>query len=267
MVTSEDFRQMYAETLDLQAQLVGNETREVLLSLPQFRNAKTFLDAGCGTGSQAEVLKDLLTDKQYLGIDISENHIARARKRFNDSFAFQVADVMHFGPAVPFDFALSFAVFQHLPDIKKGLFAYAGFLRPGGILVVFDANQNTSCVADPPLPELEHLFLSMNEKNSRGKRKTTCLEQIKAHAPVCDFKVIQEKPCRAEILNSRYGKTFEHYITNISQIASVEYGSSINQKRFLDELSAWRNSPAAYLYLTGGSWLILERGHLCPNSA
>src|SRR3989338_6377316 len=105
----------YAETLDLQARLCATETRKTLSELSAFINAQKILEVGCGAGAQVGVLDDLLSGKEYLGVDVSDELLSMAQKKFpgKQSVRFLCQDILTFSPKQSFDFVLSFAVLQH----------------------------------------------------------------------------------------------------------------------------------------------------------
>jgi len=96
------------------------------------------LDVGCGTGELAPPLLRLFSSATYLGIDLEESHLERARARcreLSDRAHFQRDDAMRlsFGDA-HFDLAVSRHVLQALPDAFKALGEMVRVLKPGGRL-------------------------------------------------------------------------------------------------------------------------------------
>ncbi len=70
------------------------------------------LDVGCGPGTNSLFFED----KEYLGLDINEEYIAQATKRFGRDF--QVADVCTYQaePENRFDFILLNSLLHHIDD-------------------------------------------------------------------------------------------------------------------------------------------------------
>jgi ubiquinone/menaquinone biosynthesis C-methylase UbiE len=83
------------------------------------------LDVGCGTGEITARLAAKFPDASFVGIDLEEPHLARARARcaeFGDRVRFEVGDAL----ALPFeDVSFDYVVCRHLiqavPDAARVL--------------------------------------------------------------------------------------------------------------------------------------------------
>jgi SAM-dependent methyltransferase len=105
------------------------------------------LDLGCGPGT----LLGHLGSVEYVGIDVSEDYIAQARRQFGDRASFRVGDATRVDPDLRnFDLVLAFGVLHHLDDTEAArLFAHARrALSDDGRLVTLD---NTLLPDDPRL--------------------------------------------------------------------------------------------------------------------
>jgi SAM-dependent methyltransferase len=103
------------------------------------------LDLGCGPGTLLQHLGDV----RYVGIDVSEEYIDRARRTFADRAEFQVGDATDLdGNLRGFDLVLAFGVLHHLGEDAAGLlFKQARLaLASGGRLVTVD----NAVIADEP---------------------------------------------------------------------------------------------------------------------
>ena len=94
------------------------------------------LDLGCGTGEITARLAELFPLATFVGADLEEPHLERARARcavFGDRVRFEIADAMAlpYGDA-SFDFVVCRPVLQAVPDAAKVLAEIARVLRPGG---------------------------------------------------------------------------------------------------------------------------------------
>jgi len=96
------------------------------------------LDCGCGPG----ILLEYLPDVDYVGIDIDENYIESARRRFGDRGTFRVGTVdqntIH--EESHYDLVLGWGLLHHLDDAQVGTFLRLArrCLKPTGRLVTAD---------------------------------------------------------------------------------------------------------------------------------
>lgn len=103
------------------------------------------LDLGCGPGT----LFAHLGDVRYVGIDVSEVYIHRARRTFADRAEFRIGDATELDSDLRgFDLVLAFGVLHHLDDEATGLlFEQARLaLTSEGRLVTLD----NAVIADEP---------------------------------------------------------------------------------------------------------------------
>jgi len=102
------------------------------------------LEVGCGGGQFARSQLDKRGDLRWIGLDVSAEQIARARRRNvkHESAAFVVGDALELPFADErFDALLSIASIKHWPDQAKGLKECARVVRPGGQLVLVEADR------------------------------------------------------------------------------------------------------------------------------
>jgi SAM-dependent methyltransferase len=95
------------------------------------------LDLGCGPGE----LVDHFGDVRYVGIDVSDDYIARARHAFGDRAEFRVGDATKLDDDLrDFDVVLAFGVIHHLDDQSalRLLSAAEAALSPSGRFVSVD---------------------------------------------------------------------------------------------------------------------------------
>ena len=101
------------------------------------------LDVGCGGGQLLTRLSERRPDLELTGVDLSPAQIARGRIRARGR---GIAFVEGSALALPFDDAsfdavVSVASLKHWPDAAAGLRECARVLRPGGRLVVGEADR------------------------------------------------------------------------------------------------------------------------------
>ena len=79
------------------------------------KDIKTVLEVGCGTGIYPIKYKDLFTNLDYTGIDISKSVINYCKK--NSNFEFICGDFSKMELDRQFDLVFSHGVINHVPDI------------------------------------------------------------------------------------------------------------------------------------------------------
>lgn len=102
------------------------------------------LDIGCGTGYTTRRLAPHV--REILGIDYSEEMIARARRESTPGTTFEVADVLALDPADfgLFDVVVSVRCLINLagwPDQQRAIANVAGVLKPGGRFVFVEGSR------------------------------------------------------------------------------------------------------------------------------
>ena len=112
--------------------------REVIawLAVPPDRR---WLDGGCGTGAVTETILSAASPATVTGVDSSDDYLAYARARIQDSrAAFELGDLISL-PFVDaaFDVALSGLVLNFVPDQPRALRELARVVRPGGTVAVY----------------------------------------------------------------------------------------------------------------------------------
>ncbi len=110
------------------------------------KNGDKVLDLGCGNGRLYELFKELSSqDKniKYIGIDISENLIKEAKKRYPEA-EFYTGDALNLDfPEKEFDIVFFMAAFQHIPGEELRLQVLDNIkkiLKPGGYLIMSNWN-------------------------------------------------------------------------------------------------------------------------------
>jgi SAM-dependent methyltransferase len=99
------------------------------------------MDYGCGTGSSAPYLLDVLGAKFIIGTDRSTKSLELAKKMFQ-SKQVQFSSMDGFQPDGSFDLVFCNGVFHHIPpDGRYGAIDYVfRSLRPGGIFAFWENN-------------------------------------------------------------------------------------------------------------------------------
>ncbi len=102
----------------------------------------TILDIGCGSGNTATEMAET-SYRSYLGVDISEAALAKARKRSADcgrqnKNSFECGDFLTYVPTGQYDVILFRESMYHVPlgKVKEILDRYSVYLKEGGVFVV-----------------------------------------------------------------------------------------------------------------------------------
>jgi SAM-dependent methyltransferase len=110
---------------------MSRDLRELLTT--RVASTDRCLDVGCGDGSHyADWLNQNAT--AYVGVDISENAVRRARERGLDARLIDDAASLPFEDK-SFDVVTCFEVFEHLFQPSAAALEIARVLRPGGVLL------------------------------------------------------------------------------------------------------------------------------------
>jgi SAM-dependent methyltransferase len=104
--------------------------------VPGSLNGSTVLDAGCGSGAQAQWLLDQGAD--VVGIDVSPRMIEEAKRRCGENGRFLVADLAEPLPLEPasLDGITCSLALHYIADFSAPLRSFASALRPGGWAVI-----------------------------------------------------------------------------------------------------------------------------------
>lgn len=126
---------------------IGRYIRSRSLSVLQetFKRGNRVVDLGCGTGVEAEAM--VKNGIEMVGIDISKDMLAIARKRLPDTNFYRLpigraGDLVKIHKEKKFDGAYSsLGAFNCEPALSKAFREVAGILRPRGSLVVSVMNR------------------------------------------------------------------------------------------------------------------------------
>jgi len=102
----------------------------------------SILDIGCGSGNTATETAET-SYRSYLGVDISEAALAKARRRSQecgrqDKNRFECGDFLTYTPTGKYDVILFRESMYHVPlgKVKTTLARYSEYLKDGGVFVV-----------------------------------------------------------------------------------------------------------------------------------
>lgn len=114
----------------------------VYANLEKYARNGSILDLGCGPGNTANEVAFAAYQK-YVGVDISEEALAKARKRTvregrTEKNIFVQGDFVNYTPIEKFDVILFRESMYHVPmgKIKSTLDRLSGYLKDGGVFIV-----------------------------------------------------------------------------------------------------------------------------------
>src|SRR5262249_42684830 len=99
------------------------------------------LDFGCGDGSATPHFIDALAPSYLLGVDVSLQSVARARRAYG-SASVEFQPCSEFKPHGDFDLAFTNGVFHHIPPAERpaALRQIRAALRPSGLFAFWENN-------------------------------------------------------------------------------------------------------------------------------
>ena len=177
---------------DLFQWLIGNKKRHKILKNEYIGNVhnKKILELGCGICD----LLELFEDCDYVGVDIDEKYIEKAKRRYRtrDNCTFICGDLNEFSSQINdrFDMILMMGVIHHITDdeVSKCFTICKKLLKQDGIFITFDA------VFVPGMSKFERFLASKD----RGKYVRNADEYVSIHKKNWS-KVFYE--CRNDTMN------------------------------------------------------------------
>ena len=129
------------------------------------------LDVGCGTGSTVGFLPEGIA---YIGVDLSPDYIAAAKRQFGDRASFRVGDVneLRFGADERSDIVSALGLLHHLNDDKVVRLAKTArkLLKTNGRLVTID-----NCFTEDQSPVARAIIRRDRGRNTRTPAQYTAL--------------------------------------------------------------------------------------------
>ena len=120
-------------------ELLEGNLGEIIDEIPE---GAQMLDVGCGGGQALELLAVRRPDLRLHGVDLSPGQVARARARLRNRATIVEGSALELPYASDrFDFVFSEASIKHWTDPARGLRECVRVLRPGGHLVVTEADR------------------------------------------------------------------------------------------------------------------------------
>ena len=159
------------QRLIMQARFFGDLTRDVLLRAG-VSSGMRILDAGCGAGDVSFLAASLVGDEGRVhGVDRSPEAIALAKQRAEsaqlENVSFEVADLMQFESAAPFNAVIGRLVLMYFPDPVAALRSLARHVVPGGLVLFHEVDLSTAR-CEPRIEMFESLMETVRETLRRA---------------------------------------------------------------------------------------------------
>jgi trans-aconitate methyltransferase len=119
-------------------------------------------DVGCGTGFCVNLMATRFPNSVFVGLDLSERAIARARAeaatRGLTNASFVVEDVARFAPREPFDLITAFDAIHDQVDPAGVLRRIRGALAPAGMFLMLDVHASSHLAENVAMPMSAFLY-------------------------------------------------------------------------------------------------------------
>jgi ubiquinone/menaquinone biosynthesis C-methylase UbiE len=141
--TREYFESVAHKWDEMRRQFFGEGVRNAAIAAADIESSSVVADVGVGTGFLAEGA--LAAGARVIGIDSSDRMLAEARRRFAEQrFEARAGDI----ESLPLnraevDVVLANMVLHHAPDPPQAIREMSRVLKPGGRLVITDADTHT----------------------------------------------------------------------------------------------------------------------------
>lgn len=133
---------------------------------------KDVLEVACGTGPGLGYLGKLA--RSVTASDISQPIVDRAKAHYGDRFRILQLDAMDTGlPAASFDVILIFEALYYIPDADRFVAECRRLLRPGGMVLVANANKDLFDFNPSPYSHVYHGVVELGELFGRNGFETT----------------------------------------------------------------------------------------------
>lgn len=132
-----------------------------------FKNGDRVLEIGTGQGIRSRLIAEAAPNSEVIGLDRSDEMIEQARATaYPKNLTFQLGDVYGLDfPNEAFDFVYARLVFMHLTDPMRALGELMRVLRPGGRILIEDADRD--CMLFEPRPENFSRFWDLVQDGQR----------------------------------------------------------------------------------------------------
>lgn len=207
--------------------------RDLLAQVP-VGDARLVYDLGCGPGNSTELLVQRFPGAKVVGIDGSDEMLARARTSLPE-IDFHAADLRHWRPEQKADLLFANAVFQWIPDHIDVFENLLKALPPGGVLAV----QMPDNLAEPA-----KVLMRAAAENGPWAEKLAHVREARKLLPPPEAYYDRLRPlCRSLNL---WHTTYHHVLENAAAIVEWMTGSGLRPYLALLDAAAKKAYLDAY---------------------
>jgi len=239
------FEELWNRQLDLQVRTFFSADAKFLKTLSAFKNGKHILEIGSGNGAFLAQLAKAHPKKTFRGIDASAMLVSHARHRlqFQPNVSVDVKDLYQMGPADgDYDVLFARLVVQHLPDLPRFLEVAERLLKPGGHLIIVEA-EDKDLWLEPQCPEQIAIFARTRKHQTAGG-PAAALRSIKRAARNHGLEMVREAVVTKTIKGS--GRTSVRQLwENAASLVQKAWNIKIRMADLRRQLARWEETPGS----------------------
>lgn len=142
LLDQSSIKALWDQILKLQVQLYfKKELLYLQKHLPQWQYASSVLDVGSGNGFYLNQMSERYPGKKFYGFEKDSEYVRTSSEKYNcKNLTFNHGDVYEYQNALEnsFDVVILHIVLQHLDNPSIALQNIYNYIKPGGILIIFD---------------------------------------------------------------------------------------------------------------------------------
>ena len=225
----------------------AQEISAYYMSYNWIQEVSSVLDVGTGNGYFLSKLQERFPDREYTGIDISQEFIDLAKSNLRN-IRVQLKTQDYFTVTGVYDFVIMRLFWQHLPHyrIKEALSKLTDITKPGSSALISDAYDEARCFV-PALPEFQKVITTYTHQQSAVERNrdivSTLIDLVKTTPSWrvgCEIPLILPSSIPGYL--RLYNRIYELWIELFECLGELD----IDFTPAKEELAHWRENAGAY---------------------